>query len=193
MIRRRRFTAISLVSLLMLAATAVLWVRSYRTADTLSFHVNGHRANVIVAYGFLASSARGEAHFGVTCYPAMRVPGSFEWTGQVLRVARRDVDDPAAALLPVPSFLNPPGRSWRRAGFGGWHGLYAGEDRRAIVIPDAALAALFALAPVRWTLHRLLRARAHRQKRCCTCGYDLRASTDRCPECGTPIAVKMTV
>lgn len=57
-----------------------------------------------------------------------------------------------------------------------------------------ALASL--VLPGRWAQLRLRRRRQRLLAgRCLTCGYDLRASTDRCPECGTPIrpSVEATV
>jgi hypothetical protein len=56
---------------------------------------------------------------------------------------------------------------------------------RELIIPHWVFVILFAIAP-------LIRFRAWRRHRCraqagvCTkCGYDLRATPDRCPECGT--------
>jgi hypothetical protein len=51
---------------------------------------------------------------------------------------------------------------------------------------------LTAIPPCAWllitTASILRKRRAVKQGMCPKCGYDLRASPERCPECGTPVA-----
>jgi hypothetical protein len=69
-----------------------------------------------------------------------------------------------------------------------------GQDSpyRAIFLPYGyVLAALLwlPLAYAAWVVRERVRARRlARQCRCVSCGYDLRASPHRCPECGQPVA-----
>jgi hypothetical protein len=55
-----------------------------------------------------------------------------------------------------------------------------------IVIPYWAIALLAAAAPATWLVRRRIGHGRYGRGRCRQCGYDLRASQDRCPECGTP-------
>jgi hypothetical protein len=47
-------------------------------------------------------------------------------------------------------------------------------------------AALFAALPLRSLLRAHRQRRRRNRRRCAACGYDLRATPDRCPECGRP-------
>jgi hypothetical protein len=54
-----------------------------------------------------------------------------------------------------------------------------------VTIPYWALVMMFVALPLVWTVRRRREAATSRRGCCPTCGYDLRATPDRCPECGT--------
>lgn len=57
-------------------------------------------------------------------------------------------------------------------------------------VPVGCLLALSTAWPAAWAWHsyreRIVRRRLAAGQ-CVACGYDLRATPDRCPECGTPV------
>jgi hypothetical protein len=74
-------------------------------------------------------------------------------------------------------------------GFSEWSDSNAHWRRVNVVVPHWIVLATFALMPT-YRLLRLLRPPSHRRDGYChLCGYDLRATPERCPECGTPAPV----
>jgi hypothetical protein len=69
---------------------------------------------------------------------------------------------------------------------GGDHDL---RNVRELYLPAWMPPFATALLPVAWSVHVFVRRSRRRRRRvdglCPTCGYDLRESPDRCPECGT--------
>ena len=59
---------------------------------------------------------------------------------------------------------------------------------RIVIIPFWFLNLLFCLLPAIWLIKRL-RRKPKALNLCPTCGYDLRATPHRCPECGTAAAL----
>jgi hypothetical protein len=59
------------------------------------------------------------------------------------------------------------------------------DNRYRVVIPCWFLVLLCSVLPTSWFLGYLKAKRLQGVGRCPSCGYDLRATPDQCPECGT--------
>jgi hypothetical protein len=164
--------AITALSLILFVATVVLWVRSFWTVDFLLWRSGGY-ASVSV------SVCRGS----LDVMRAESISGAFEH----VRVA------PHAAAC--PRWASAAGLRWSAAGFAFYSEadvspLEGGPGRKSVpfhelLVPMWAIVAAGALLPSGWTLGRARRRHRSRRGKCPVCGYDLRATPDRCPECGT--------
>ena len=165
---RRLFTLCSAASLLLCVAACAAWIRSYWIGDEVQYVLGSERPPRQVIYS--VESGRG----GVTVE-------RFVW------VSSRDNHD--------------EGWHWRRtepryAGkFGATDPRWLGFDAtvhhyqraqavsRSFVMPYWFVVCLTMLAPA--LALRTLARRPNAKGLCPRCGYDLRASPERCPECGT--------
>jgi hypothetical protein len=59
------------------------------------------------------------------------------------------------------------------------------SDDLNVRVPYWAMAVAAGIAPALWLIHARSRRKRLRSSLCPACGYDLRASPERCPECGT--------
>lgn len=108
------------------------------------------------------------------------------------RVSRGDVEI-------MSCFANHgPWRPTPTVGFTiGWYGMswmryyQNGSGHDKLHFYDSHLACALAILPIIWLAAVVYRSRSSWPECACpSCGYDLRASNTRCPECGTPIPDK---
>jgi hypothetical protein len=173
--RRKLFTLAAGVSAVLCLASAVGWADSYRNARMV-FWNSGHPRGSAETSTVAATSVRGITHFS-----RLRLP-----------VAPRSPVRPHEFQLgthPVGSVIISPDR-WSRAGF--QYQSVRRPDRAGHIFSAPYWFWLVAGAVLpSWWIIRYRRVRRRRAAGCCpACGYDLRATPDRCPECGAVPAAK---
>jgi hypothetical protein len=177
---------VAVLSFVLLLATVTLWMRSRAHDDVIRYasQVDSHWTQTELQL----YSGRGT----IIVYHVRR--------DQTIPV--EDMFQPGLTRTSVPVAGLPPlfftgfrltDERW--LGFGFAHSTDIDTDRpggawkrhwthRAISVPLGFIALLLAIAPARWTQLYLRRRAFRRVGMCRQCGYDLRATPDRCPECG---------
>jgi hypothetical protein len=184
-VARHLFTLCSAVSLLLCVAVCALWARSYYVSEDVGvirprFGVSAHSAKGGVRLGFYTLTYPSEA--------SLRL--AYEYPGDVLQYTRFSKSNAGYPLWPAgPSILASLGFD-----------LHVGTSKaggnilshyRFATLPYWSLVGVLALLPAAQSVYLVRQRKRRRCGRCPTCGYDLRASPQRCPECGTPAAVKV--
>lgn len=168
-----RIPIFSMLSLLFLVTVIVLWSRSPRHADVLTFYTpSGKLAG-------LASDRQGL----LLCTTEIPFSNEMGLSAQTMSASR----DEFAAVHDL--LFDPSNEKWHFLGFhtatgtlGSWNWKFS-----ALIVPYWVLVIPLALLPLTGFRRVIVRRRRKRRGQCLACGYDLRQSPDRCPECGKPV------
>jgi hypothetical protein len=176
--RPRLLAGVGGATFLLLLIAASLWIRSRWRIDDLTLHA-GRDARLEMAL----------MPGGLRVMSLENWPDPFSVTFTTVRRSPTTEQD----WLYHDNSQPVPGRSgragfYRDTGFLAGPGLGRGIAYRAWTIPYWAMVAAFSL-PVAWRIIKVIRKwQQHAQGLCPKCGYDLRATPDRCPECGSTFA-----
>jgi hypothetical protein len=172
--RRRLFNLISALSLLLSVAAVVGWARSCWRADEVYVLAEGR--------GYYLESGHGALmYFSARTQAPRRPRAEWGYLSHADPAARREdmdaIEGRVAARL---------GNGFRVAGLAFRGGGLFDKDATVLIVPWWLLTLLPAAPAMLW-LHR--RRRKGQAGTCVHCGYDLRATPSRCPECGTAVAL----
>jgi hypothetical protein len=176
-LRLRLFNGLAAVSLVLGVVTAVLYWESLGRASFYEWHAHAHELDVHHVDGVLTLSWANDT--GLQSPDGSSRFGWFHWQFRL---------EQDRATLEIPSFNRwgfgayclrtkgpPPAGNWR----------FGGRLFLTVSAPYWFLLVLLTLLPGLWLFFYSRRRWRTQKGLCLVCGYDLRATPDRCPECGT--------
>jgi hypothetical protein len=168
--RRRSFAFPVLVaaSLAACVASIGMWLRSCGVADAWDWDTRSGRCSIGSAAGGVFFDRADDSDGPNSHVHSSRGPGYHA----------------VSVSGPGPTIVPP---SWNFAGFQWTHTVIGTTEFLDVRVPYWAIVLISAGPPAAWVWVRS-RRRADRGGLCPVCGYDLRATPDRCPECGEPVA-----
>jgi hypothetical protein len=173
--RHHRHTRVLLISSLLCTTVAALWIRSYIRWDEILLRRDGH--TWINSYRGCLTIVRQD-FFGA---PAVPLGCGRRFVSSRNLLVYWSIDSvgfppTSYATKPVLGFFSQYSAS----------GSGSGSETRCVVqVPYWSLLLLTAIPMLAW-LKVTLRTWSRRGRGCCeACGYDLRATQGRCPECGS--------
>lgn len=170
--KRRFLGSFAILSFALCLTTVALWVASY------------HRT--------IAATLRKDREYVAGC-----------WHGEFWLEKHTRLTEPAFPTTPAEPRAEPYASQWELY-TGGLLGPLARfcrthrvdqvgsfwndwTDVRYLAVPCWAVMLATTIVPLMWSVARYHLYRRRKFSLCLICGYDLRASVERCPECGTPI------
>ena len=181
-LRRRVFTVLSVLSLLLCLATVAAWTSStFRSDDLMITARKFHLA--IVTGDQLMLSQRGTIPADASRYNGLTRIGPFSHYGRPKPLHVQFVEGLTASHQFLGSTLETIQSK------PGWAGHPFTVHR--LRVPYGLAVAIFALMPTAFISRAIRQRWRFKPGQCPKCGYDLRATPDRCPECGTTVTAQI--
>jgi hypothetical protein len=147
----------------------VLWVRSYRCAESIQY---AHKTTGVVWWCSLFN-LRGSLALGYRSFATAAPISDLGWTyGRYHLISARRLAE-------------------TNNGYWLGFGRTTAWSYQMVLFPQWFLALLFAISPALHLRATIRSRRLHRAGHCPRCGYDLRATPERCPECGDAFGVEV--
>jgi hypothetical protein len=185
--RKRIFSVPAIISLILIAAVVVFWHRGYRVRDRIGFHWNYGSGRIELA------SYDGNVDFIIQETGTLELSWIDEgipesktrtWICSAVSFPFDDLDHgPSIKIRDIPKWGRGLWRQW------GPLQVIVEANMLRLRVPAYSILILLAFVPaisiVRWQRDSKRRAAGL----CAHCGYDLRYTPDRCPECGQAVHI----